>query len=254
MPELQIDTTQNPEGEFTPEEQDSLEVGERLAQEQDSLLANKFSNVEELEKGYLEAQRKLSERQEPQEDPTEEPEDEGDLGEDEEGVQEFAEAIFEAVETGEWDPELVDAMKEMQPEALVEFIMEQTNQTQEQPTLSQQDAVALQNTVGGEEAYGQMIGWAAENLNQQEQALYDNVMESGNPNAMYFAMQALYYRYQDSTGYDGELLTGGAPSSTPNVFRSQAEMVAAMNDPRYENDPAYRQDVYEKAERSNLQF
>ena len=37
-------------------------------------------------------------------------------------------------------------------------------------------------------------------------------------------------------------------------FRSQAEVVQAMNDPRYDRYPAYRQDVYDKLERSNVQF
>ena len=37
-------------------------------------------------------------------------------------------------------------------------------------------------------------------------------------------------------------------------FRSQAELVSAMNDPRYESDEAYRNDVLEKLERSDLNF
>ena len=49
------------------------------------------------------------------------------------------------------------------------------------------------------------------------------------------------------------MLTGKA-ARTLDGFRSQAEVVAAMNDPRYDNDPAYRQDVYDKLERSNVQF
>jgi hypothetical protein len=51
------------------------------------------------------------------------------------------------------------------------------------------------------------------------------------------------------------MVTGKAPSNTRDVYRSQAELVAAMGDPRYENDPAYRQDIIEKLGRSdNLQF
>jgi len=49
------------------------------------------------------------------------------------------------------------------------------------------------------------------------------------------------------------MLTGKA-ARTLDSFRSQAELVAAMRDPRYESDPAYQQDVYEKLERSNVQF
>ena len=45
-----------------------------------------------------------------------------------------------------------------------------------------------------------------------------------------------------------------APNNSGDVFRSQQELVAAMNDPRYDRDPAYRQDVIEKLDRSNLEF
>ena len=50
------------------------------------------------------------------------------------------------------------------------------------------------------------------------------------------------------------MLTGKAAAETPDVFRSQAEVVQAMSDPRYDNDPAYRNDVFEKLGRSNVQF
>jgi hypothetical protein len=84
--------------------------------------------------------------------------------------------------------------------------------------------------------------------------MYDTVMDRGDPLAMFFAVQALNARYQDAVGYDGELLTGQSPRNTSDVFRSQAELVAAMSDPRYDKDPAYRADVADKLDRSNLQF
>ena len=55
-------------------------------------------------------------------------------------------------------------------------------------------------------------------------------------------------------GYEGRMLTGKAARSSGDIFRSKAEVVQAMNDPKYDRDPAYRQDVYDKLERSNLQF
>jgi hypothetical protein len=61
-------------------------------------------------------------------------------------------------------------------------------------------------------------------------------------------------RYKDAEGYDGKLLTGNAPRTNADVFRSQAELVAAMSDPRYDKDPAYRADIADKLERSNIQF
>jgi len=50
------------------------------------------------------------------------------------------------------------------------------------------------------------------------------------------------------------MLSGKAPKTSGDVFRSQAEVVAAMSDPRYDNDPAYRMDIVEKLDRSDLQF
>ena len=50
------------------------------------------------------------------------------------------------------------------------------------------------------------------------------------------------------------MVTGKAPSNSQDVFRSQAEVVRAMNDPKYENDPAYRKDIYDKLERSDIEF
>jgi hypothetical protein len=50
------------------------------------------------------------------------------------------------------------------------------------------------------------------------------------------------------------MLTGSAPRNSGDTFRSQAELVAAMSDPRYDRDPAYRADVADKLERSNIQF
>ena len=46
----------------------------------------------------------------------------------------------------------------------------------------------------------------------------------------------------------------GKDEQTADGFRSQAEVVQAMNDPRYDRDEAYRQDVYNKLERSDIQF
>ena len=45
---------------------------------------------------------------------------------------------------------------------------------------------------------------------------------------------------------------GSAESNA--IFRSQSELVQAMNDPRYDNDPAYRSDVMTKLENSDLGF
>ena len=65
---------------------------------------------------------------------------------------------------------------------------------------------------------------------------------------------ASFYRYNDTIGKEGQMITGTAPKSDGSVFRSQAEVVKAMRDSRYDRDPAYRQDIQNKLARSNINF
>lgn len=65
---------------LSAEEQDSLQVGEQMQEAQDNLLAGKYKNAEELEKGYLELQQKLNSKEEPaQEEQEEQAEEEGEV-------------------------------------------------------------------------------------------------------------------------------------------------------------------------------
>jgi|TARA_R100000482_G_C5127565_1_gene149702 hypothetical protein len=197
--------------ELNADEQESLQVGEQMQQEQETLLAGKYRSSEDLEKAYLELQSKLGEstEAEPEEEPQTEPEEE--------------------------------------PE-------QSTEEPDTAPELTQEDVDFLQDMAGGAEEYQSMLKWAAGNLQQQEIDMYDAVMEAGDPNSVYFAVQAMVARYNDATGSDGSLLTGQGSSDASEGFRSQQELVAAMNDPRYESDPAYRSDVMQMLEQSELNF
>ena len=68
------------------------------------------------------------------------------------------------------------------------------------------------------------------------------------------AVTGLKAEYEKANGFEGQMLTGKAAQPQVDVFRSQAEVVAAMQDPRYDNDPAYRNDVFQKLGRSNIQY
>jgi hypothetical protein len=130
-----------------------------------------------------------------------------------------------------------------------EEVEEQTEQR-----LTQEQADKLFEMVGGKKAYQAMIEWAGQSLSQGEIEMYDRVMAKGDPSAIFFAVQALSGRFNDAVGKDGKLLTGRGSSSEDSSFRSQAELVQAMSDPRYDKDPAYRQDVMRKLENSDLAF
>ena len=56
---LNYDPTDPDAPEFSEDEQNSLEVAEKLGQQENELLAGKYQNAEELEQAYLELQKKL---------------------------------------------------------------------------------------------------------------------------------------------------------------------------------------------------
>ena len=120
--------------------------------------------------------------------------------------------------------------------------------------LTQKQADFLMEQVGGEKAYKSMLEWASQNFTEEEIGMYDGVMESGDSRAIYYAVQALQARYNDNVGSDGQLLTGRGAENTDDSFKSQAELVAAMSDPRYDRDPAYRADLMRRLENSDVEF
>jgi len=252
--EITLNPSEQVEGEFSAEELDSLAVGEKLAEHEQQLLAGKYQSAEELERGYLELQKRLSSQSNddtPTEQATEEPEEQE---QSEEVDADLFDTIMESYRTGEWDESIVDTVSKMDPIDVANMFLEKQGEVQQGELATQEDIDQIQESVGGMDSYRNMIQWAGQNLSENEIAMYDAAMDKGDPLTMFFAAQALNARYQDAIGYDGEMLTGSAPRNTRDAFRSQAELVAAMSDPRYDKDPAYRQDIAEKLERSNLQF
>ena len=147
----------------------------------------------------------------------------------------------------------------MSSQELVNAYLEiQRNNPQAQQTqaveLSDSSINEIQNAAGGSNAYDQLTSWAADNLPSQEIDAFDNLIDSGNVAAIKMGLTALQSKYNDANGYEGRMLQGKSPNSSGQVYRSQAELVEAMGDPRYENDPAYRQDVIERLNNSDLNF
>ena len=99
-----------------------------------------------------------------------------------------------------------------------------------------------------------MIKSAGENLGKDEVDMFNTAINRGDPLSCFFAIRSLSFRYEDANGKTGVMVTGKAPTEKGNAYRSQAEVVQAMSDPRYDKDPAYRQDVMNKLERSNVEF
>ena len=259
------------ENSLTPDEQESLEVGEALQEQQEGLLAGKYKNAEELEKAYGELERKLGEQGNKDSETVDETE-----------VQESDEVSEEKKETSEdsavttllneankeyydndqsLSQETIDKFAEMSSTELVSAYLESLKGAQAQqqqqavPELTDKDINVVKNSAGGEAEYGKIINWARESMEQSDIDSFNNLLTTGNVGAIKLAVAGLKAQYQDANGYEGKMYSGKPPTTSKDTFRSQQELVAAMSDPRYDEDPAYRQDVIEKLDRSdNVKF
>ena len=253
------------------EEQRLLEVGSNLTdkQEADALeqyrrseleandhtqYAGKFKSAEDLEKAYLELQKKLGQKED-ESAPADDDSAQDDSAPEEEPspVAKRVDFLKEASDEyysndNELKPETIQKLKEMPSEELIEAYLElqKNNPVAKAQPLSDDAAKTIVASVGGQDAYNDTLAWAADNLKPEEVAAYDNVVNSGNKDAIFFAVQALNQRYKDSVGFEGQQISGRAPKSTVKGFRSNAELANAISDPRYRNDPAYRYDIEQK--------
>ena len=259
QPEVQTETMPD---NLTPEEQESLAVGEKLQGDQEQLLAGKYKSSEELEKAYIELQKKLgdSNKEEPEESSVkEEPEEKPQLSE---GATLITDASKEYFDNGnKLSPETLAKFSSLSSQDLIKAYME----VQNNPEFQQQQAAPpaeittsqinqIKNSAGGEKAYASIVNWAKTNLPQDQINAFDEVVNTGSVQAIQLAVSGLKAEYDNANGVEGRMVTGKTAPNSGDVFRSQAELVRAMNDPRYDNDPAYRQDVIEKLDRSDLEF
>ena len=257
---LTYDPTPADAPEFTEEEQESLRVADELGEKENELLAGKYQNAEELEEAYLNLQKKLGSQDNDDEvedttfDEDEYPEDVA------EGVDLIATASEEYFENeGQISEETMERFTEMSSTDLVEAYMAIRERNPDidgggySEDLSDAEMNQVYNSAGGESEYNNLTQWAAQNLDESKMDAFNDIIDRGNATSIQIAVAGLRAEYEAQEGYEGRMLTGkSAPAA--DGFRSQAEVVQAMSDPRYDRDEAYRQDVYDKLERSDIQF
>ena len=262
--DTQVQTETMPDN-LTPEEQDSLKIGEEISQQEDQLLAGKYKSAAELEKAYKELESKLGQSQPETETPeaeAETPEAEPESESEPTDLSDNASLITSASDEyysndGKLSPETISKFKCMSSEDLVNAYLEVTKSPdwsakppEQVDEISDLQIDEVKNAVGGDQQYKQMIQWAGKNLDQEAAKDYDEVLATGNKSAVKFAVKALMGQYEDANGRDSKLVTG--KESAPETYRSMAEVVRDMNKPEYETDDAYRDDVRRKLEMSNL--
>ena len=278
---LTYDPTPADAPELSEDEQNSLEVADKLQQEEAELLAGKFKNAEELENAYLELQKKLG-----SDESTEDKQETTTTNDDtynEDGTVNYETvnnqygdklgALFQENNVDPWEiskhfhdtkGEITDDMyKTLEDTGLSRASIDsylagraaESGYTSSQTAdLTDAEVTRIQTSVGGEAQYNRMIGWASENLEPTTLEAFNSMVGNGDFNTVQLAVNGLKAQYENAEGYEGKMLTGKPAKSSGDVFRSQSEVVQAMSDLRYDRDPAYRQDVFDKLERSNIQF
>jgi hypothetical protein len=233
-----FDSTDNPEALQGQKEAEAraLGIGEKLVNEQQEAeadvyaqarkqaesqinYAGKFRSAEDLEKAYLELEKKLGQaKQQDQESNEEQP--------DEEQPDEPAEVREEEGQQG--DDEEGDEVPPVN-------------------RLSSEEEQALLDNLGGASFYEQALKWAADNLSQEEIDAYDGILSSGDRGAVTFAVKSLVQQFKANGDYDGSPVSGKATKGQGvKPFRSNAELARAINNPKYRDDPAYRLDVEQR--------
>lgn len=268
---------------LTAEEQDSLQVGEQLAEQQGELLAGKYKNAEDLEKAYVELQKKLGENdgvqegQETQEVETEES-DEPQLYKEDGSVnyesvsKDYGETLSNLFKEKNVDPysiadhfyknngQITQEMHDqltgagIAKEAVDAYLSGRAKDMGMNSQIAQTDINSIYESVGGEQKYKALMNWAGQNLSQDSINSFDHLVNTGDANSIQLAVTGLVAQYQNDNGYEGRMLTGKAAKTNTDVYQSQAQLVEAMADPRYDRDPAYREAVREKLDRSDLKF
>lgn len=278
MPELTFDSTDGQDTSARDQAQAAaLEVGEKLIAAQEEAAAaqyqkaredeqselryaGKFKSAEDLEKAYKELEKKLGQpKTDSDEDSATESEDEvtsDNQNPDSEDTEDSAEqgltdllvkASNEFYENDAISEDTLAALKGLSSEELVNAYVEMQKTAAIPKPISSEQADALIDKVGGKQAYNQTLEWASVNLSAEEVAAYDQVINTGSPQAVEFAMQALSLRAKYEGGFDGTQVSGRAvKQQSVKGFKSQAQLAEAISSPKYRTDPAYRLEVQER--------
>lgn len=107
------------------------------------------------------------------------------------------------------------------------------------------ETATLLGTIGGQGNFDQMSEWMGESLPEAEVSAYNNVIDKGTNDEVAVLLRGMYARYKAATGA-GHTTVQGTVSSTPSGYRSRGEVMAAMSDPKYGTDEAFRADVSRK--------
>ena len=264
--------------ETPPMSQDDLQKYADENTSENGKILGKFNSVEDLAASYKELEGKLGDvaktKEEPVAEEINEYQEDGSVNYDL-ARQQYGEKLGELFEQSEIDPFAINKHYQENNGTITEEHYKQLEQTGLprnlidsylnglQPQEGTQPAADpsfpeyedIVGIAGGEEKYLEMLQWMDGNIPKEELQEFDKIVDAEKRNIpqVTLAVQKMFTRYKNAMGVEPKLISGQT-SSSPNtkVFRSNAEVVAAMRDPRYKTDIAFQHEVQRRLAESNV--
>ena len=264
--------------ETPPMSQDDLQKYADDNVSENGKILGKFNSVEDLAASYKELEGKLGDvaktKEEPVAEEVNEYQEDGSVNYDL-ARQQYGEKLGELFEQSEIDPFAINKHYQENNGTITEEHYKQLEQTglprnlidsylnglepregtqpAADPSFPEyEDIVGI---AGGEEKYLEMLQWMDGNIPKEELQEFDKIVDAEKRNIpqVTLAVQKMFTRYRNAMGVEPKLISGQT-SSSPNtkVFRSNAEVVAAMRDPRYKTDIAFQHEVQRRLAESNV--
>jgi len=254
MTSSQVNVTETP-----PMSQQDLETLAKNETDENGLILGKFKSVEDLAASYKELEGKLGQVTEEDQPQTEE---ETETTEPEFNAEEFyGDGLASVLEEVGIDPQEISQRFQDNDEisdddyaklgeagfskqvidTYLDGLRGVSGATGEDIATAQ--IQGIKDSIGGDETYGKMVTWALDNLPAEDVKAFNDLTETADAPAIRLAVQGLYSQYNNAMGVEPNLVSGRASSSGPTPYRSTAEVVTAMSDPRYGKDVTYTEDV-----------
>ena len=203
-------------------------------------LPEKFNSPEDLAKSYAELEKKMSQ-------PSDGEPEQAEAAETETApAPQFDKFAEEFTQSGELSADSFTELEAMgYPREMVETYIKGMQSAQSA------DANEVMELAGGSDGYKELTDWARDNMAQNELEVYNQMVAGSTDNAK-MAVEWLMSKREASGAVEPNLLSGRAAGAPKDAFRSTAEVVQSMKDPRYTQDPAFRRDVEDKLARSSV--
>jgi hypothetical protein len=208
-------------------------------QDRPEWLPEKFASAEDLAKAYSELEKKQST---PKEEPSQQ-----QMRADAEASQGMEKFYTEYSQNGELSEKSYEELSKM---GLDKNLVD--GYIAGQQAIANSEVKMIHDTVGGEENYSKVIEYAKNNLTEAEQNAFNETLDTGSIEQVKFAVQAIANRAGVSGEQPIQMINGDTNDVSTDVFESVAQVTEAMNDPRYDKDPAYRQQVANKIAKSSV--